>query len=120
MVIASGTQLALVSRPPSAPRVEEIIEHHFSDVDIVLTEGYRAGSLPKIQVKRAANALGGQKEKRFAGGDIVAVATDGVADEPVDSPVPVLDINDPVRVANFIEDRFLKIATTNDESRGAE
>lgn len=116
MVIASDTRLALVSRLAGAPRVEEIIERHFSDVDIVLTEGYRAGSLPKIQVKRAVSAQGGHNEKRFAGGDIIAVATDG----PIDSAVPVLDINDPARVASFIEDRLLKKAMANDENRGAE
>jgi molybdopterin-guanine dinucleotide biosynthesis protein MobB len=83
--------------------VEELLSAFFTDVDIVLTEGFRSSSLPKIEVhrrERSANLLCRGKEHDPM---LLAVASD----EPLDLDVPQLDIDDADMVADFIERKFL-------------
>jgi molybdopterin-guanine dinucleotide biosynthesis protein MobB len=104
MVISSSDQLALVKKHPAPPPVEELLEAFFTDVDIVLTEGFKSSALPKIEVHRrtrsAALLCRGEERDPM----LLAVASD----EPLELDVPLLDIDDPGRVADFIEERFLK------------
>ena len=103
MVICSPEKLALVKRHAAAPPVEDLIAAYFSNVDIVLTEGFRQSGLPTIEVHRRdqdpALLCRGEEDDPT----LVAVASD----EPLQLDVPVLDINDPAGVAAFIIARFL-------------
>lgn len=103
MLISSQEKLAAVKRHAQAPSVEKLIEDYFGDVDIVLTEGFKQGGLPKIEVHRSAynRAL----LCRGDGNDPLLVAV--ASDEPLQLDVPVLDLNDPAGVATFVEQRFL-------------
>ncbi len=67
-------------------------------LDLVLIEGFRhVASLPRIELNRPS--LG--RPFLFPGEDnIIALATD----EPVDTELPVLDINRPEVIAEFIHD----------------
>jgi molybdopterin-guanine dinucleotide biosynthesis adapter protein len=98
MVITSASMLAMVKRHAASPPVEELLERYFSDVDLLLVEGFRGSSLPKIEVHR--------KEFRSAlicRGERNDPALSAVAsDEPLDLDVPVLDLNDPGAIAEFI------------------
>ncbi len=98
MMITSGEKLAMVKRHASSPSIEELLERYFSDVDLVLVEGFRGSSLPKIEVHRKAfrHALICRGERNDPG--LAAVASD----EPLDLDVPVLDLNDPEAIAKFI------------------
>jgi len=103
MVISSPEKLALVKRHGASPPVEELLSAFFADVDIVLTEGFRSSSLPKIEVHRRERSA-----KLLCRGEahdpmLLAVATD----EPLELDVPQLDINDADAVADFIEKKFL-------------
>ena len=75
-----------------------------TDVDIVLTEGFKHGSLPKIELHR--------KERsdtlicRGAENDPTLLAV--ASNEPLKLDVPVLDLNDSGAVADFIEEKFLR------------
>ena len=103
MVISSPEKLALVKRHAASPPVEDLLAAFFTDVDIVLIEGFRSSSLPKIEVhrrERSADLLCRGKEHDPM---LLAVASD----EPLDLDVPLLDINDPDGVADFIEGKFL-------------
>jgi molybdopterin-guanine dinucleotide biosynthesis protein MobB len=103
MVISSPEKLALVKRHAASPPVEDLLSAFFTDVDIVLTEGFRSSSLPKIEVhrrERSADLLCRGKEHDPT---LLAVATD----EPLDLDVPRLDIDDADAVADFIEREFL-------------
>ncbi len=98
MVITSASMLAVVKRHAASPPIEELIERYFGDVDLVLVEGFRGSSLPKIEVHRKAfrSALICRGERNDPG--LIAV----VSDEPLDLDVPVLDLNDPEAIAEYI------------------
>jgi molybdopterin-guanine dinucleotide biosynthesis protein MobB len=103
MVISSPDKLALVKRHAASPPVEDLLAAFFTDVDIVLTEGFKSSSLPKIEVhrrERSADLLCRGKEHDPR---LLAVASD----EPLDLDVPLLDIDDSDGVADFIEGKFL-------------
>lgn len=103
MVISSPEKLALVKRHAASPPVEDLLAAFFTDVDIVLTEGFKSSALPKIEVhrrERSADLL-----CRGKGHDPMLLAV--ASDEPLDLDVPLLDIDDPDGVADFIEGNFL-------------
>ena len=98
MVITSASKLAMVKRHAASPPNEELLERYFSDMDLVLVEGFRGSSLPKIEVHRKAfrRALICRGERNDP--DLMAVASD----EPLDLDVPVLDLNAPEAITEFI------------------
>jgi len=103
MVISSPEKLALVKKLAVSPPVEDLLAAFFTDVDIVLVEGFKSSSLPKIEVHRkecSRDLLCRGKEHDPM---LLAVASD----EPLDLDVPRLDINDPDGVTDFIERNFL-------------
>lgn len=104
MLISSPEKLAIVKKHPASPPISELIATYFTDVDIVLTEGFKLGDLPKIEVNRKERS----KELLCRGTNrdntLIAVATDS----GLSLDVPCLDLNDPASVAAFIEERFLK------------
>jgi molybdopterin-guanine dinucleotide biosynthesis protein MobB len=104
MLISSPDKLALVKKHSASPPVEELLGVFFADADIVLTEGFKSSALPKIEVHRrnrsAALLCRGEEHDPM----LLAVASD----EPLELDVPLLDIDDAERVADFIEERFLK------------
>ena len=105
MLISSPEKLAMVKRHDASPSIGELIATYFGDVDIVLTEGFKKGDLPKIEVhrkERSATLLCRGDENDPA---LIAVASD----EPLELDVPVFDINDAAGVSGFIEERFLRI-----------
>jgi len=72
-------------------------------VDIVLVEGFKSSSLPKIEVhrkERSPDLLCRGKEHDPM---LLAIASD----EPLDLDVPQLDIDDPDGVTDFIERNLL-------------
>ena len=98
MMITSASMLAVVKRHAASPLIDELLERYFSDMDLVLVEGFRGSFLPKIEVHRkefhrALICRGEQHDLRLA-----AVASD----EPLDLDVPILDLNDPEAIARFI------------------
>jgi molybdopterin-guanine dinucleotide biosynthesis protein MobB len=98
MLISSPEKLAVVKKHAEAPPIEELIATYFSDVDVLLTEGFKKSGLPKIEVhrkERSATLLCRGEEHDPT---LVAVASD----EPLELDVPVLDLNDPAQVADFV------------------
>jgi len=98
MVITSASMLAMVKRHAEAPPLEELLERYFPDMDLVLVEGFRGSSLRKIEVHRKefGRPLLCRGERHDPG--LAAVASD----EPLALDVPVLDLNDPAAIAEFI------------------
>lgn len=98
MMITSEDKLAMVKRHPVSPPVEELLRRYFTDMDLVLVEGFRGSTLPKIEVHRKEfhSALLCRGERNDPG--LAAVASD----EPLDVDVPVLDLNDADAIADFI------------------
>jgi len=54
VALASPTGLGVIRNTDHDPAVAEVIARYFSDVDLVLAEGYKHSDLPKIEVFRSA------------------------------------------------------------------
>lgn len=103
MLISSPEKLAVVKKHTASPPVEELLSTYFYDVDLVLTEGFKMSSLPKIEVHRKERSptllcRGEQHDPT-----LIAIASD----EELELDVPVLDLNNPVQVAEFVEKRII-------------
>jgi molybdopterin-guanine dinucleotide biosynthesis protein MobB len=103
MLITSPEKLALIKKHAAAPPLEELLTTYFADMDIVVTEGFKKSSLPKIEIHRRERST-----TLLCRGDehdptLIAVASD----EPLELDVPVLDLNDTHEIADFVVQRFL-------------
>lgn len=103
MLITSSEQLALVKKHEVSPSLEQLIETYFSDVDIVLTEGFKMSPIPKIELHRQERSTTLICRGEHNDPMLIAVASD----VPLDLDVPILDLNDVIAVADFVEQRFL-------------
>lgn len=108
MLISSNNKLALVKQYEQPPQIAEMIRDYFSDVDIVLVEGFKRIGLPKIEVHRKGH--GDVLLCRGSRNDpsLLAVATDSV----LDLDVPLLDLNRPTQVVDFLVQTFALPAAT--------
>ena len=78
--------------------VEELLNRYFFDVDLVIAEGYKASSLPKIEVHRPALAA---PLLCVRDADIIALVSDDVV-PAIPAHVVVLPLNQPEEVAEFV------------------
>jgi molybdopterin-guanine dinucleotide biosynthesis protein MobB len=85
-----------------------VLREWFTDLDLVLVEGYKTSDLPKIEVHRAdlekPLLCRGEKDDPH----LLAVASDGPADGIAELDVPMLDLENPATIADFLEECFLK------------
>lgn len=106
MLISSPEKLAIVKQHAEPPTIEELIATYFGDVDLILTEGFKKSGLPKIEVHRrersATLICRGQEHDP----SLIAVASD----EPLELDVPILDLNNPAQVADFVEKHIIHAA----------
>ena len=54
VVLSSPTGLGFIRDTPVEISVSELVDLYFSDVDLVLTEGYKKEVLPKVEIFRSA------------------------------------------------------------------
>ena len=98
MLIASPYRTAWIQeqREKREPRLEDLLRKlDRSSLDLVLVEGFRRTVFPKIEVHRAATG----KPLLYTGDDsIIAVA----CDEAIDTPLPLLDLNRPMDIVQFM------------------
>ena len=108
VVVASSNRLALMREfeQPAALTVHHLIAELYEGVDWVLVEGFKNSDLLKVEVWRAESG----KPARYPDDDfVVAIATDSAAQLPETTLRPVLDLNDPDAVAQWLvenQDRF--------------
>ena len=100
VLVSSDRRWALMHELRGAPEptlAEQL--RHLSPCDVVLVEGYKKEPIDKIEVhRRAAGApLLYPEDPR-----VVAIATD----EPLDTRLPQLALDDPAGVARFLVERF--------------
>ena len=96
VLLASGQRVALMQELRGAPEPSlDSLLARLSPVDLVLIEGYKRESHPKVEAFRAepGNPLIALKDET-----IRAVASD----TPLDLDRPVFDLNDTARIAAFI------------------
>ncbi len=98
VVIASPAKVAMIWRVEEEMGIDEILAM-LPDVDIVLTEGYKRGNKPKIEVSRREAG----PELLCSAEELIAIATD----QPHDSPVPQFGIDDAAGIVNYLEQLYL-------------
>ncbi len=107
MVQAGADHVALVApdqvvhwtRREREPPLSEVVAE-IRGVDLILTEGFKKGPFPKIEVHRVAGPAALAARPR----DLIAVASD----RRFDLPVPQFDLDDVEGLADLIEERFLR------------
>lgn len=102
-VVASSRRTMLMVRHAAEPALENLLQRiATSTLDIILVEGFKYHAIPKIELYRPS--LGYPLLCR-ADPNVIAVATN--APLPVAIDVPLLDLNAPAVIADFIHDRYL-------------
>ncbi len=81
-------------RGEAEPSMEEILAH-MSPCDLLLVEGFKRASIPKLEVYREVL---GEGPLHPHDPHIVAIATD----KPFEAHIPVLDLNQPEAIGEFI------------------
>ena len=99
VAVVSGVRWALMHemRGEKEPPIEEILDR-LGPCDLVLVEGYKRESHPKIEARRK----GTKDDQPLAPNDpaIIAIASDH---EVRGETLPVFDIDDITRIADFVE-----------------
>ncbi len=101
VALSSPTGLGIIRDVDEDLTIEELVGRYYGDIDLVITEGYKRLSLPKIEVFRStlhAEPLPDRDETW------VAMVSDTAG--PKDLPCFALD--DIVGLADFLEERFIK------------
>lgn len=99
VVIAGPSKLALIRGLEREMALGEIAAF-LPDADIILTEGYKRGTAPKIEVSRRAVST----ELLCTEEELVALVTD----QPFPLDVPQFDPDDVAGVVDLLEERFLE------------
>lgn len=103
VVVASARRRALIARhsPPGRLTLDDFLRRlDDGALDLLLVEGYKYYPIPKIELHRPGL---GYPLLAVEDPDIIAVASDA----PLAVAVPVLDLNDPAMIAEFIVERIL-------------
>jgi molybdopterin-guanine dinucleotide biosynthesis protein B len=88
---------------PRDPVLDEELRHlDQSGLDLLLVEGFKHETFPKIELHRPAL---GRPLLYPNDANVIAIAADGVLDPP--PPIPRLDLNQPRELLDFILTRFL-------------
>ena len=112
VVVASDRRLALMREfeQPAELSVHHLLAELYDGVDWVLVEGFKSSDLLKIEVWRGPSADYAGKPCLYMDDDfIVAIATDSPGRLPEPTLRPVLDLNDPDAMAQWLvdnQDRF--------------
>jgi len=113
VAVASSNRFALMREfeKPSVMTVHQMIAELYDGVDWVLVEGFKESDLLKIEVWRAPTPEYAGKPARYMDDDfIVAIATDAPDQLPHATQRPILNLNDPEAVADYLlnaQERFV-------------
>lgn len=103
MLIASSKRWALMTETPDkidAPDLNEMLTHlDQSELDMILVEGFKGESFSKIELHRESL---GKPLLHCNDKDIIAIASDNTI--TTDSLIPHFDINDEMKIIDFILD----------------
>jgi molybdopterin-guanine dinucleotide biosynthesis adapter protein len=101
VIVSSPRKVALIQDVDRDLPLEELRDRFLRDVDILLSEGYKRGPYPKIEVFRRSH-----RDQLLCTGEdnLLAVASD----VPLDLGVPCVHIDDAKAVVDLIEKRLLK------------
>ena len=98
VVLSGPNRLAMIEKREQEMTLNEIADR-VTNVDIILTEGYKRGDRPKIEVSRREKS----SELLCTEDELIAIATD----QPFDMNVPQFGLDDAVGLVDLIEEKFL-------------
>ena len=103
VLISSKARWALTheNHDQAEPKLTELLQH-MSAVDIVLVEGFKSESFPKIFLHRAAFRANLHLDDLRAFQGLVAIATDTPKSLDPKITLPILDLNDPESLLNYL------------------
>lgn len=100
-IISSPSKIAVVADSDHDHSLNEIRDRFVRDADLIITEGYKRETHPKIEVFRSEL----RRELLSTEDDmLIAIAGDHLSPP---KGVPVFELNDPKQLCDFIEERFL-------------
>ncbi len=101
VVIASPQKLAMVKKMTTDMSLENMREALFSDVDLIIAEGYKRSTHPKLEVLRT-----GVHEKPLCNkkNNLLAI----ISDIHVDIDVPCFGLEDIIPLIDFLEETILE------------
>ena len=99
VVVAGPRKMALIRKTDGEMPLEEIVEL-MGDLDLVITEGYKRGNRPKIEVSRLERGT----ELLCQPDELIGI----MADYPIDVPVPVLGLEDAAGIVDLLEQLYLR------------
>ncbi len=97
MILSSPEKLASIRKIDHDSTLQELVHLVGDSADIILTEGFKKGEAPKIEVHRTGNEL------LFSPKELIAVVTE----EPLDLPVWQCFPGEVTKLADLIESTFL-------------
>jgi molybdopterin-guanine dinucleotide biosynthesis adapter protein len=100
VLIASSQRWVLMHelRDETEPSLDDLLKQ-FSDCDLVLVEGYKFSSVPKIEIYRAEHGKPRLDSKTH---NIVALACSGSSQINANETLVRIDLNNPRAVADFV------------------
>jgi molybdopterin-guanine dinucleotide biosynthesis adapter protein len=99
VVISGPRKLALIRQLESELPLDDIVRL-IDDVDLIITEGYKRGNKPKIEVTRLERGT----ELLCQADELIALMTD----YPVDMQVPQYALDDAAGVVDLLEFMYLR------------
>lgn len=101
-IISSPEKLALVQDTNHDHTLAELRDKFITDADLIISEGYKRETQPKIEVYRSEV----HKELLCTADDNLVA----IAGNPTGAPagVPVFDLDDPVALCDFMVERFIR------------
>ena len=99
VVISSPSKMALIQKRSRELSLEEIEALIGDQVDIILTEGYKRGNKPKIEISRAQVS----DELLCTEEELIALATD----QRFDMAVPHFALKDAMGLVDYLEKKVL-------------
>jgi molybdopterin-guanine dinucleotide biosynthesis protein B len=101
VVISGPHKMALIRQLEAEMPLDEIVRL-MGNVDLVITEGYKRGDKPKIEVTRRERGI----ELLCQPEELIGIMTD----YPVDVPVPQFALDDAAGVVDLLETLYLQRA----------
>ena len=98
-VLSSPKKFAIVSKVDKEKTLDELVEY-ITDVDIIITEGYKKENKPKIEVFRLAN-----NKERVKGIEDTLIAV--ISDVEITDKVPAFTFKDIKGISDFIESGYI-------------
>lgn len=105
-LISSRRRRALITEmgTRSEPALPALISELDPGLDLIVVEGFKHSDIPKLEIRRLE-----ARTPALAPTDpnVIAIVTNAPSDPSVSSGLPVLDLDAPERVVEFIVARFL-------------